>query len=95
MGGTDIELQSVICVIYILLTLLMAAAMGYSAPICYKLIVEKAGNQKNWYIFFWAASFVATVCNGAILVYEIMHLSIVGPVYQFHIAKIIFEPLFC
>jgi len=73
----------------------MAAAMGYLAPICYKLIVEKAGNQKKWYIFFWVASFVATVCNGAILVFEIMHLSTVGPVYQFHITKIILEPLFC
>ena len=74
----------------------MGAAMVYWAPICYKWILEKAGNQKNqWYIFFWAASFVATVCNAAILVFEIMHLSDVGPVYQFHIAKIVLEPSFC
>ena len=74
----------------------MGAAMVYWAPICYKWIVEKAGNQKNhWYIFFWAASLVATVCNAAILVFEIVHLSDVGPVYQFHIAKIVLEPSFC
>ena len=74
----------------------MGAAMVYWAPICYKWILEKAGHQKNhWYIFFWAASFVATVCNAAILVFEIVHLSDVGPVYQFHVAKIVLEPSFC
>ena len=82
--------------IYIVFALLMAVTMGYWAPLCYKYVVEKADNQKNqWYFFFWAASFVASVCNVAILVFEILYLSDVGLVYQFHIAKLVLEPSFC
>ena len=95
-GGTDNELQSVMCAIYIVFALLMAVTMGYWAPVCYKYVVEKADNQKNqWYFFFWAASFVASVCNVAILVLEILDLSDVGLVYRFHIAKLVLEPSFC
>ena len=82
-----------ICAIYIVFALLMAVTMGYWAPLCYKYVVEKADSQ--WYFFFRIASFVATVCNIGILVLEILHLSDVGLVYRFHIAKLVLEPSFC
>ena len=50
----------------------MVVVMGLGAPLCYKWIAEKANNERNqWYSFFWAASLVATLCNAAILGFEI------------------------
>ena len=69
--GTE-DLQIIIYAIYTLFRMLMVVVMGLGAPTCYKWIVKKANNERNqWYSFFWAASIVATLCNGAILGFEI------------------------
>ena len=99
-GYSNIEatdyLQNILCAIYVLSALLMAVAMGYSAPAWYKWIVEKTDNEQNqWYSFFWAASFVATLCNGFILVFEIWFFFDTVSPNQFYILKLAFVVFFC
>ena len=74
----------------------MAVAMGYSAPSCYKWIVEKTDNEQNqWYSFFWAVSLVATLCNGFILGFEIWFFLDTVSSNQFNILKLAFVVFFC
>lgn len=99
-GYSNIEatdyLQNILCAIYVLSALLMAGAIGYSASSCYKWIVEKTDNEQNqWYLFFWAASIVATLCNGTILVFEIWFFYDNVSSNQFIILKLAFVVLFC
>ena len=99
-GYSNIEateyLQNILCAIYVLSALLMAVAMRYLAPAWYKWIVEKTDNEQNqWYSFFWAASFVATLCNGFILVFEIRFFFDTVSSKQFNILKLAFVVFFC
>ena len=93
--GTE-DLQIIIYAIYTLFGMLMAVVMGLGAPTCYKWIVKKANNERNqWYSFFWAASIVATLCNGAILGFEIKFFFDTVSYNNLNPFKLVFVVFFC
>ena len=94
-GGTE-DLQNIIYAIYTLFGMLMVVVMGLGAPTCYKWIVKKADNERNqWYSFFWAASIVATLCNGAILGFEIKFFFDTVSYNNLNPFKLVFVVFFC
>ena len=94
-GGTE-DLQIIIYAIYTLFGMLMVVVMGLVAPTCYKWIVKKADNERNqWYSFFWAASIVATLCNGAILGFEIKFFFDTVSYNHLNPFKLVFVVFFC
>jgi len=93
--GTE-DLQIIIYAIYTLFGMLMVVVMGLGAPTCYKWIVKKANNERNqWYSFFWAASIVATLCNGAILGFEIKFFFDTVSYNNLNPFKLVFVVFFC
>ena len=94
-GGTE-DLQNIIYAIYTLFGMLMVVVMGLGAPTCYKWIVKKADNERNqWYSFFWAASIVATLCNAAILGFEIKFFFDTVSYNHLNPFKLVFVVFFC
>lgn len=76
--------------------MLMVVVMGLGAPTCYKWIVKKADNERNqWYSFFWAASIVATLCNAAILGFEIKFFFDTVSYNHLNPFKLVFVVFFC
>ena len=93
--GTE-DLQIIIYAMYTLFGMLMVVVMGLGAPTCYKWIVKKADNERNqWYSFFWAASIVATLCNGAILGFEIKFFFDTVSYDHLNPFKLVFVVFFC
>ena len=93
--GTE-DLQIIIYAIYTLFEMLMVVVMGLGAPTCYKWIVRKADNERNqWYSFFWAASIVATLYNGAILGFEIKFFFDTVSYNNLNPFKLVFVVFFC
>ena len=68
----DVTLQLLLLSISILTVALTTIALTMAAPKLYQKVASNAEKDNQWYSFFWAASFMASLCIIAVLLCEIL-----------------------
>ena len=72
----DVTLQILLLIISILTVALTTIALTMAAPKLYQKVASNAEKDNQWYSFFWAASFMASLWIIAVLVWEILAVAV-------------------
>ena len=72
----DVTLQLLLLSISILTVALTTVALTMAAPKLYQKVASNAAKDNQWYSFFWAASFMASLCIIAVLLCEILAVAV-------------------
>ena len=74
--GSDRTLEGFLIGISVLAVVLTTIVLIRAAPKLYQKIALNVKRGNQWYSFFWAASFMASLCNFALLAVEFMGLQL-------------------
>ena len=72
----DVTLQLLLLSISILTVALTTIALIMAAPKLYQKVASNVEKGNQWYSFFWAASFMASLCIIAVLVCEVLAVTV-------------------